>query len=128
MLSVSAHRLEGLRSGDDMILVIGQLRIQDGKAPAVLHRQGYRFACFAELDAALLEEIRPDMIVSALIGDLFDAVDVAARLLDLQYKGPYRALSPPLPRPALVKAEVRSAAPDLDFDLVIVSHDPDRLG
>jgi hypothetical protein len=109
-----------------MILVIGQLRLTGGEGPAVLRQRGYRFACFAELDAALLQTTRPGMVISPLIGDRFDAVDVARRLVELGYDGPYRALSPPLPRPALVRSEVRSAAPGLDFDLVIVSHGPDR--
>jgi hypothetical protein len=111
-----------------MILVIGQLRLSGGEGPATLRQQGYRFACLAELDAPLLQATRPDMVVSALIGDRFDAVDVARRLVELGYEGPYRALSTPLPKPALVRSEVRSAAPGLDFDLVIVSHDPDQPG
>ena len=111
-----------------MILVIGQLRLTGGEAPAILRQQGYRFACFSDLDGPLLEALRPDMILSALIGEDFDAVEVARRLSELGYQGPYRAMSTPLPRPALVKSEVRSAAPGLDFDLVILSHDPDRPG
>lgn len=111
-----------------MILVIGPLRLTGGEGPPALRRDGYRFARFADLDAALLRDTAPAMVVSALIGDRFDAVDLARRLAELGYAGPYRALSPPLPRPALVKAEVRAAAPDLDFDLVVVSHDPDRPG
>lgn len=109
-----------------MILVIGHLRFPDREGAALLRQQGYRFACFAELDADLLRAARPDMVVSALIGDGFDAMDVARRLMQLGYAGPYRALSPPLPRPDLVRAEIRAAAPALDFDLVVVSHGPDR--
>ena len=111
-----------------MILVIGHLRMTGDEGPEILRRQGYRFACFSDLDGPLLQAVHPDMIVSALIGDHFDAVDVARRLSELGYCGPYRALSTPLPRPAIVMSEVRSAAPGLDFDLVIVSKDPDLPG
>jgi len=111
-----------------MILVIGHPRPGDaGRYPALLQR-GYRFACFGELDMHLLHAARPDMVVSALIGEGFDAIDVARRLAQLGYRGPYRALSHPLPRPGLVRSEVRAAAPELDFDLVVVSHGPEEPG
>lgn len=111
-----------------MILVIGHAPASDGNAAWALLSRGYRFACFSELNIPLLESVAPDMVVSALIGDGFDAIDVARRLACLGYRGPYRALSQPLPRPGLVRAEVRAAAPDLDFDLVVVSHGPEEQG
>jgi len=111
-----------------MILVIGHPRQGDGSRHPSLLPRGYRLACFAELDTHLLNATRPDMVVSALIGDGFDAIDVARRLMQLGYRGPYRALTDPLPRPGIVRAEVRAAAPDLDFDLVVVSHGPEEPG
>ena len=111
-----------------MILVIGHLSFTGGEGPGILPEQSFRFASFSDLDGPLLQAVRPDMVVSALIDDNFDAVDMARRLTDLGYAGPYRALSTPLPRPGIVKAEVRGAAPGLDFDLIIVRHDPERPG
>jgi hypothetical protein len=111
-----------------MILVIGHPRPGDSGHHPVLLERGYRFACFTDLDVRLLALTQPDMVISALIGEGFDAIDVARRLRDLDYRGPYRALSHPLPRPGLITAEVRAAAPDLDFDLVVVSHGPEAPG
>lgn len=111
-----------------MILVIGHLGLGRSEGHPVLRQQGYRLACFAELDAALLRAIAPDMVISMLIGEGFDAMDLAQRLVELGYAGSYRAFCPPLPRPDLVRAEVRATAPGLDFDLLVVSHDPDRPG
>ena len=111
-----------------MILVIGPLKLTGGGGPAILRQQGYRFAEFEDLEAGLLLDAMPDMVVSPLIGQDFDAMDVARRLAQLGYRGPYRALTAPLPRPGLVKAEVMADAPGLDFDLVVVSHEPDRPG
>jgi hypothetical protein len=126
VLSVPVHHLESLRTGGTLILVVGQLGLREGDGPASPCRLGYHSACFAELDDRLLRETRPGLVVSPLVGDRFDAVDLATRLVELGYAGPYRAFSGPLPRPGLIRAEVRSAAPGLDFDLVIVSHGPDR--
>lgn len=117
--------LRGLVSTRTMILVIGHLRL-DGKGHPALLRQGYRFASLAELDGALLREIAPQMVLSALIGDSFDALEVARHLSCLGYAGPYRVLSPQLPSPGLVLSEIRAAAPGLDVDLLMVSHGPDR--
>ncbi|HVG49591.1 MAG TPA: hypothetical protein VM899_15820 [Rubellimicrobium sp.] len=111
-----------------MILMIGHPRPSQGAPHPVLLQHGYRLACLAELDAALLDATQPDMVISALIGNGFDAIDVARRLAELGYHGPYRALSHPLPRPGLVRAEIRAAAPDLDFDLVVLSHGLEELG
>jgi hypothetical protein len=125
--SVPPEILGGLGPGA-MILVIGHPRPGGTGAHPALVQHGYRLACLGELDAGLLGAVQPDMVISALIGDGFDAIDVARRLVQLGYRGPYRALSHPLPRPGLVRAEVRAAAPDLDFDLVVVSHGPDAPG
>jgi hypothetical protein len=104
-----------------MILVIGNLRSWALAGRPVPLLDGFRFASFEDLSAALLEETRPHLVLSALMGESFDAVDLARRLAELGFAGRYRALTNPLPRPEDVREEVRAAAPGLDFDLFVLN-------
>ncbi|MBL4811828.1 MAG: hypothetical protein JKX69_05585 [Rhodobacteraceae bacterium] len=99
------------------MLVVGDLQrwLGEGRKMPVL--PGLRFAGLSELTPALIEEIKPEIVISALMCPAFDALDVAAKLAETGYTGRYRALSETLPNPQVIRAEVRSVAPDLDFDL-----------
>lgn len=102
-----------------MILVVGELSAT-GRGAAATAAEDFRFVAFADLTAAVLDEVRPGMVLSSLVSKGYDAVDVARSLARLGFTGLYRALSPPLPDPRAVRDEVRGAAPGLDFDLIIV--------
>ena len=106
----------GPRSGGT-VLVIAQsavLGLAGGAGERVV------FATYAEVSRDLLARIAPDIVLSSVMTPLFDAIDLAERLHGAGYPGPYRALTPPLPDPALVRREVASCAPGLDFDLLLV--------
>jgi hypothetical protein len=105
---------------DGVVLVIGAMSEwapEEAERPA-----GSRivFADYAEISAELIERVAPAMIVSSVIAATFDAFDLAQDLQELGYAGPYRALTPHLPDPDLVRREVSSCAPDLDFELLVV--------
>ena len=69
------------------------------------------------MTAALLRVTAPDLVLSALMGDDYDVIDLALRLALLDFTGRYRALTSGLPNPRVVLAEVHQVAPDIDFDL-----------
>ena len=73
---------------------------------------------FEAVDADLMARHRPTLVVSRAIGRGFDALDLAFRLAALGYEGRFVALSCTLPRPALLRREVRRACPGLRFDVV----------
>jgi hypothetical protein len=104
-----------------MILVIGNLQSwqRDGRSVPAL--EGFRFAGFDELTADLLDGVLPDLVLSPLMGESFDALDVAQRLDALGYRGRYRALTNPLPEPDAIRSEVRAVAPGLDFELFVMN-------
>lgn len=105
---------------DGIVLVVGAM---SEWAPEEAERPpGSRivFAEYGEICAELLDRVAPAMIVSSVIATTFDAFDLAQDLQDLGYAGPYRALTPHLPDPDLVRREVASCAPDLDFELLVV--------
>ncbi|TNC71949.1 hypothetical protein [Rubellimicrobium roseum] len=105
----------------EMILVIGNLDAWERHGRRAPDLDGFRFARFDEIDAGLLAEVAPGMVLSWLVDDGHDAVDIARRLAELGFAGRYRALAPDLPNVAAIVEEVREVAPDLDFDLFRVS-------
>ncbi|MBP1804298.1 hypothetical protein [Rubellimicrobium aerolatum] len=103
-----------------MILVIGDLESWEREGRPVPRMDGFRFATFAKLTGPLLEETRPEMVLSPLMGDGFDAMDIARRLVEAGFQGRYRALTDDLPDSEAVREEIREIAPDLDFDLFLI--------
>ncbi|EPX86147.1 hypothetical protein ruthe_00956 [Rubellimicrobium thermophilum DSM 16684] len=104
-----------------MILVIGNLRSWHAEGRILPEIEGFHFARFEDLSADLLHALKPDLVLSPLMGEDFDALDVAQRLDALGYAGRYRALTNPVPDPDAIRAEMRSVAPDLDFDLFVIN-------
>ena len=76
------------------------------------------YARLADLDAQLLARIEPGLVVSPLFDGTVDCVDVAYRLSMLGFMGQYRAVAERLPHPAIVRREVKSLCPRLDFDII----------
>lgn len=83
-----------------------------------------RFVGFADLTVELLRGLKPTLLVAPLVGDGFDAVDVATRLAVAGFRGRFRVVTPPIPVPAVVRADVEEAAGEIDFDLVILAVRP----
>lgn len=115
-------RAEEVLSGRRILLVENTLSL-----PAAL--RGVTGASLTVVPAgaisrALLEKHNPEIVLAPLMTDEFDIFDLARKLGTLGYAGALRAFCAPLPRPALVRAEVRSVCPGLDFDLLEI--DPGR--
>lgn len=81
---------------------------------------GVHFIGIADLTARKLCETGAAIVLSPLVGDDFDVVDVAHRLLSLGFRGRYRAISEELPDAELIREEIRCFAPELDFDLLLM--------
>ena len=79
----------------------------------------------AGLDRSLLLRVRPSCVVTPLVGAGFDVLDVAARLSAAQYRGTLYTLTPRLPRPRLIAAEVHGIAPLIEFEMIEL---PGQLG
>lgn len=113
---------------DGVVLVIGQLDDLEGDGPRYASGRRLVFADYGDLSAELMARLAPSMVLSSVITPLFDAFDVAQSLHALGYDGPYRALTPRLPDPNLVRREVASCAPGLDFELLVVDADEPSAG
>ncbi len=101
-------------------LVVGDMARWKAQGRNLPNLEGLRFIDLSALDQNVLAKQKPDIILSPLISEDFDAVDVAGVLASLNYDGPYRAVTDIIPDPELVRKEVRNYAPHLDFDLVVL--------
>ncbi|MDP1667728.1 hypothetical protein [Phaeovulum sp.] len=81
------------------------------------------FATLAAVDAGLLDRTTPDVVLAPLMTPSFDVLDLARRLRALGYRGQLRAFTPNIPDPHLVRSEIASACPGLDFDLIVLATD-----
>jgi len=100
------------------ILAVGELSrwIQSGKN-VVKHPQ-IAFADITEVDETLLETLGTEMVVSPVLCNAFDCLDLAEQLQACNFRGKYRAIAQNLPNPALVRREVKAQCPDVDFDFI----------
>ncbi|RDC71693.1 hypothetical protein DLJ49_13715 [Rhodovulum sp. 12E13] len=70
------------------------------------------------LETRLAVEAPPDGVLSPLFWQDGDVMEAARLLWCLEFSGPYRIVSPPLPRPGMVIDEVLAHFPGLDIALV----------
>lgn len=74
----------------------------------------------ARLESRLMNVRFPAAIASPLYWAGGDVLELGAILQTYGYSGPLRALTAPIPDAELVRREVLTICPDLDFDLVEV--------
>ncbi len=114
---------ENLDSLSDRVLVVGNLDRWASEGRLLDRLNGFEFVNIASLTAQTLNETAPDIILSPLFGDNFDAIDVATQLSELGFTGRYRVIAENVPNAGIIRNEVRNQAPDLDFDLLLMSAD-----
>lgn len=78
------------------------------------------FVSYEEMSRRLVDSVAPDIILAPLLGQGFDALDLAVMLEEFQFEGRFRALCPTLPNPKLVMAEIQLLCPSVDFDLFVI--------
>lgn len=103
---------------EETILAVGdvqrwKLAGHTGRPSAVL-----AFVAFHEVDAELLQTIRPSIVLSPLLSRQFDCIDLAQTLDTLGYRGKYRVIDENLPDPGVIAREVRALVPGLDFAII----------
>jgi hypothetical protein len=101
-------------------LVIGNLARWNAQGRQTNPLEHVQFSDLGTLTQATLDELSPTVILSPLMGDNFDVLDVADRLTALGYSGRYRVISENLPNVQMIKSEVKAHAPDLDFDVLMM--------
>lgn len=102
-------------------LIIGDLGRWKSEGRDTSSANDFSFLSLAELTEGILSQIAPDIILSPLIADEFDAIDVAEVLARLQYQGCYRALASSPHNGRVIKDEVAAIAPALNFDILTIT-------
>lgn len=108
----------------DRTLIIGNRRRWNSEGRITSGLRGFAFLDFAELTKEALFQHQPDIILSPLVGDKFDVIEVATTLLELGYNGRYRAIAETVPDVAMIRQEVGVHAPKLDFDVLVMIDNP----
>lgn len=75
------------------------------------------FLSLAELRTEIITEFNPEAVVCSLFGQDDDATSIVARLGQIGFQGCCIVLTPPLPRPDLIRAELKSISPALNLEL-----------
>lgn len=73
---------------------------------------------FAQLCPEELARIAPDLVVFPLFSATLDAVMILTRLNELDYRGRCLVLTPRLPKPHLIEAELRSHRGEMEIQLL----------
>ena len=108
----------------DKILILGDLPRWQAEGRDTSPTSGFHFAAPDSIDQKLLAELNPALILSPLSGDSFDVIDVAENLQQMAFTGRYRAIvAGPSNAPQatdVIRADVAQAAPDVDFDVLVI--------
>ncbi|MCU0907893.1 MAG: hypothetical protein MUF73_10690 [Rhodobacteraceae bacterium] len=65
------------------------------------------------------EAPQADIVLSPMVGDTFDCLDVAVHLHESGFRGRLHVMAPALPDPAILRREVASLCPGIRVDVVI---------
>lgn len=105
-----------------MILVIGNLRSWQNAGRQLPDIDGFHFSGFHALNFELMLRLQPGLVLSPLMAENFDGIDIARLLQQLGFGGAYRAVTNDLPNPHGVVAELRRVAPAVDINLFFLSN------
>lgn len=109
---------DAARQVSPLLLLVGNRLDWFARETSLPQIAGLVFEDYRALTAERLHRIAPDVVISALVGPGFDALDVALALHLAGYAGCYRAISEQLPRPDVIRREVLAIAPALDFGIL----------
>lgn len=76
------------------------------------------YVAFNDVTGDLLQELRPETVVSPALARDFDCIDLAMLLCALRFTGSYKATAFGLPKPKLIEAEIAQLCPRLNFEII----------
>lgn len=106
------------------MMIVGDLEGWRARGRALPKDDDLFFASFHDLSSGLMALWRPDIILSSLLGEGFDVIDLARKLEEIGFAGRYRVLAPGVPQPELIRDEVAYNAPSVDFDILNLTNTP----
>lgn len=102
----------------ERVLAIGRKSRPLGDVPSADGNAQIRLLGYDEL---LVQRDPPqaDLVLSPMVGDTFDCLDVAVQLHAQGFRGRLHVVAPALPDPAILRREVASICPGIHVDVVI---------
>ncbi len=85
---------------------------------AVSNQLRLEYLPFALIHAALAKAPLAECVISPLVADQFDALDLAAELGRADYAGTYKVIIPALPQPEIIRRELAQAASGVKVELI----------
>lgn len=116
--TIAGEALPTERQEDVPLLAVGSPEEWERRSGHLPRPGNIAYVAFNDVTPALLEQLRPDTIVSPALAQDFDCIDLAMLLHALEYRGIYRATAFELPRPQLVETEIIQLCPGLDFEII----------
>ncbi|SFS10280.1 hypothetical protein [Yoonia litorea] len=101
-------------------LIVGDLPRWRTEGRDLIATTDISYCTYDALTARILDERKPQIILSPLVGDQYDVLDIAAKLEQFDFQGQYRVIADANSASKLVTQEVANAAPGLDFDILVV--------
>lgn len=103
---------------DTTNLMVGETRRMENLQKQFPKTAGLFLLEFDELTDDVFKRIRPANVIAPAMCENFDCFDLAAFLQTAAFTGAYRIMPSGLPRPEIVRCELRSQFPELDADIL----------
>lgn len=110
---IDTHKVAG-----PLILVVGEVSHWKKTGRNLTTNPTMIFAEFNEITSVMLDTLQPDIILSPLLCAAFDCLDLAQVLHSISFRGRYRVVTPTLPEPDIIVAEIKFLCPTLDFSFI----------
>ncbi|WP_372604007.1 hypothetical protein [Actibacterium sp.] len=102
---------------EPLVLAVGVSKEEMFQYSGGLTDSQIEFLPFMLIHAALARAPWAELIVTPLVSDYFDAMDMATELALAGYRGTYAVILPRLPRPEIVRRELNAICPGLRIEL-----------
>ena len=100
------------------ILAVGDISLVSGVSKGHADIGELCFRSIDAVDAATLDQIRPNLVLSPVVAPQFDCLDLAVKLHACRFSGAYRAVARSMPDTNLIRREIMGLCPGLDFDII----------
>ena len=100
------------------LLIVGDLAVWRRSGRDWSSCQCVTYSNPSDVTKPFLQVISPDVVVSAVVGFGYDAIDIAKRLSDAGYRGRYRCIAAAVPDHTIIQQEVAQSSPSVDFAII----------
>lgn len=101
-----------------MVLMVGEPQRLQTLKEHFPGRSGVFFIEYSDLSADILRALQPTAVVAPAISAHFDCLDLAEFLSLSEYKGAFRIFAQDIPKPDIIRREVRQYYPALNFEVL----------